>query len=451
MAHPPQLLRVAVHPDSVARMKTVPTSALHSAGRRAFPAGRGFRYCRRMDAPRVPVQIVARSERVQAALRFAAGATPSGSLSAGLCFLCEQLALMTRSPVASAYVLEGAHELVLRGTFGFTHEAIGEVRMNVGQGITGTCVETMSPVTVSDARLSEQFEYFPQLAEERYPAFLAIPLLSSSRPRGALVLQREAGPFSEEDVLLAVSATRALTALIEAQNPAGTHLILRGEGNGRGRALGVATLLSRALPRRDTRKGSPEQLSAAFAAERADALQVAERARAALSAACKELEEICTTLTDVRLEERAQEHVAKYVPPSLALERIAGEVARSLAQHGPAARRGVDIEAFLGAVARRLSNTEAQRVRRGELLVSVHLPGLVALRSWAAGATGAVCATPREDSTGGALLTALGMPVVWGVRDIFEAVSQGDRVALDSESGEVVVNPSAAQAAAWRR
>ena len=160
---------------------------------------------------------------------------------------------------------------------------------------------------------------------------------------------------------------------------------------------------------------------------------------------------MCTTLTDVRLEERAQEHVARYVPPSIALERIAAEVARALAQHGPAARRAVDIEAFLGAIARRLSGIEAQRVRRGELVVSVHLGGLVALRSWAAGATGAVCATPREDSTGGPVLTALGMPVVWGVRDIFESVSQGDRVALDSESGEVIVNPSAAQAAAWRR
>jgi len=130
------------------------------------------------------VQIVARSDRVQAALRFAAGASGAGSLSAGLCYLCEQLGGMTGSPVASVYVLEGADELVLRGTYGFTLEAIGEVRMKVGQGITGTCVESMSPVTVNDARLSEQFEYFPQLAEERYPAFLAIPLLSGARPRG---------------------------------------------------------------------------------------------------------------------------------------------------------------------------------------------------------------------------------------------------------------------------
>jgi len=404
-----------------------------------------------VDTPKVQVQIVERSDRVEAALRFAAGASASSTLSAALCYLCEQLAGMTASPVASVYVLEADHELVLRGNFGFTREALGEVRMKVGQGITGTCVETLSPVTVNDARLSEQFEYFPQLAEERYPAFLAIPLLSGPRPCGALVLQRETGPFSEADLLVSIGATRALTALIDAQVPAGAHLILRGEGNQRGRALGVGALLSRALPRRDPRKASPEQLTAAFAAEREEVLQLADRARSALTGPCRELEEICTTLTDVRLEERAQEHVAKYVPPSLALERIAAEVARSLAQHGPAARRGVDIEAYLGGVARRVAGIDQQRMRRGEMVISVHLPGIAALRSWAAGATGAICATPREDSTGGALLTALKMPVVWGVRDIFESVSQGDRIALDSDSGEVIVNPSAAQTAAWRR
>ncbi|MGZ6142467.1 MAG: GAF domain-containing protein, partial [Myxococcales bacterium] len=193
-----------------------------------------------MTTPRVPVQIPDRSARVQAALRFAAGAAPGGPLSSSLCFLCEQLALMTVSPIASVYVLEGGDELVLRGTWGYEREVLGEVRLKVGQGITGTAVETMRPVTVDDARVSDQFEYFPQLAEERFPAFLAVPLLSGGRPRGALVLQREAGPFSEEDVLIAVGATRALTALIETERPAGAHLLLHGEGNQRGRALGLA-------------------------------------------------------------------------------------------------------------------------------------------------------------------------------------------------------------------
>ena len=405
----------------------------------------------RVDAPRVPVQIFERSARLQAALRFAAGAAPGSSLAAGLAFFCEQIAALSQSPVASVYVLEAGDELVLRGNHGFSREALGEVRMKVGQGITGTCVEAMRPVTVDDARLTAQFEYFPQLAEERYPAFLALPLLSGGRPRGALVLQRESGPFLESDLLVAITASRAVTQLIDSHAPAGAHLILRGEGNQRGKSLGVATLLSRALPRRDTRAGAPEQLSAAFTAVRKEVLQLAERARGALRAPCRELEEICTTLTDARLEERAQEHVARYVPAALALERIASEVARTLGHHGPTARRGVDIEAFLGAVAYRLAAVEPQRVRRGEVMISVHLPGVFALRGWAAGATGAICATRRDDSTGAAVLTNLGIPVVAGVRQIFEVLSQGDRVALDGDSGEVIINPSAAQAAAFRK
>lgn len=404
-----------------------------------------------MTNPRVPVQIPDRSARVQAALRFAAGAAPGGTLSAGLCFLCEQLALMTASPVASVYVLESGDELVLRGTHGYEREVLGEVRLQVGQGITGTAVETMRPVTVDDARVSEQFAYFPQLAEERFPAFLAVPLLSGSRPRGALVLQRESGPFSEADMVVALGATRALTALIEAERPAGAHLLLHGEGNARGRTLGLAALVSRALPRRDARRAPPGELGAAFFDVREEVLALADKARAALKEPCRELEEICSTLHDVRVEERAQEHLQAGIPAALALERVAGEVARSLGSQGPAGRRAVDIEAFLGAVAHRLAGIEPQRIRRGELLISVHLPGVAALRGWAAGATGAICATRADASTGVPLLTALGLPVVCGVKQVFESASHGDRVAVDADSGEVIVNPSAAQAAAWRK
>src|SRR5215470_2966811 len=186
---------------------------------------------------------------LEAALRLAAGPS-AGTLSATLNYLCEQLAALCASPIASVYALEERDDLVLRGNHGFPEAVLGEVRLKVGQGITGTALETMRPMTVDDAGVVEQFEYFPQLAEERYPAFLALPLLAGPRPRGVLVLQREAGPFSESDVLLATAASRAVTAVLEAQHPEGASLLLHGMGNRRGRVLGAAWVLSRALPRR---------------------------------------------------------------------------------------------------------------------------------------------------------------------------------------------------------
>ena len=397
------------------------------------------------------MQFAKETQRLAAALKLAGGPSPGASLSSGLSFVCAQLAVLCQAPIASVYVLEGKDDLVLRGNHGFEAAVLGEVRLKVGQGITGTAVETMRPVSVDDAGLIEQFAYFPQLAEERYPAFLAVPLLDGSRPRGALVLQRKVGPFSEDDLLLAVSCTRALSALIEAEHPTNANLLFHGAGNGRGKALGLVHVLSRAMPRRSPKQEAQSDLGAAFAAEREEVQKLAERVRAKLGESPRVLDEICSVLDDARLEERAGEHLAAGVPASLALERIAAETARALMHLGPAARRAVDVEAFLGAVAHRLAGLEPQRVRRGELLVGVHLPGLAALRGWAHECTGAVCAEAAEASTGVALLTALGLPVVCGVKQIFEVVGPGDRVAIDGDSGQVLINPTAAQASAWRR
>ena len=76
------------------------------------------RYTTTMDAPRIPTEIVG-SARVDAALKFAAGADPSGSLASSLRYLCELLATLCAAPVASVYVLEGKDDLVLRGNHGF--------------------------------------------------------------------------------------------------------------------------------------------------------------------------------------------------------------------------------------------------------------------------------------------------------------------------------------------
>jgi phosphoenolpyruvate-protein kinase (PTS system EI component) len=247
-----------------------------------------------------------------------------------------------------------------------------------------------------------------------------------------------------------------VTAVLEAQHPQGANLLLHGAGNRRGRVLAAANVLSRALPRRQrTAEFSSDDphsdLMNAFTAEREEIRALAERARSALRERVRELEEAATVVEDARLQERAVEHLSAGLPPSLALERIAGEFARTLASHGPAARRAVDVEAFLGAVAHRYAGLEPGRVRRGELIVAVHLSGLSALRGWASGAVGALCASAAEDSTGVPVLTALGLPVASGVRQLFDVVGNGTRIALDSDSGEVYVNPTAAQAAAWRR
>ena len=410
------------------------------------------------EAPRVPVQIFA-SKRVEAALKFAAGSDRSSNLASSLGYLCHLLSQLCEAPVASVYVLEGKGELVLRGNHGFPAAAIGEVRLQVGQGITGTAVETMRPVTVDDAGLTAQFAYFPQLAEERYPAFLAVPLLAGPRPVGALVLQREAGPFNEADVLLALACARPLAALLEGERPTGANLVLTGAGNGCGRALGLARVLSRVLARREgrgrldaaAREEAKKRLQAAFDAERDELRSLLQKARTASVHPSRLPVELETVVEDGRIVERALEHLEAGLSPSQALERLAAESAKALAAHGPMARRALEVEAFASAVAHRHAGLEADRVRKGELIVAVQLSGIAALRAWAHGAVAALVASPAEESPGVALLSALGLPVVSGLRSLFDRLGNSDKVALDGDNGEVIVNPSASQAAGWRK
>ena len=414
-----------------------------------------------MAAPQVPVQIVAQSSRLEAALRLAAGVARGSSLQSALAFLCDQIAALADAPIASVYVLEGRDELVLRGNHGFPAAVLGEVRLQVGQGITGTAVETMRPVTVADAGLAAQYSYFPQLAEERYPAFLAVPLLEGGKARGALVLQREQGPFSDADVLIAVAVTPALTQVIGLVHPSGAHAVMKGVGNGRGRGLGQAFVLSRALPRRapeQYRDRSPaehdqerRELIQAFSVEREELRTLCDRVRAALSQQPRCLEEIATVIEDARQLERALELFDNGLSAALALERVAAEAAKALEKAGAGSVRAVDVEAFLGAVAHRLAGIDPGRARRGEVLVGVHLPGPSALRAWAGGATAAVCAAGAGDSNGAALLSALDVPVVSDLRAVFEWISGGCRLALDSDTGELLINPSASQASGFRR
>src|SRR5580704_3053782 len=105
--------------------------------------------------------------------------------------------------VCSLYFLEGdKRELVMRGNVGFSNAAIGQVRLRVGEGITGEAVEYMRPVSSETAEHHATYKHFAELGEERFPVFLAVPVRGKNGPLGALVVQRSERPFEDRDLEL---------------------------------------------------------------------------------------------------------------------------------------------------------------------------------------------------------------------------------------------------------
>jgi signal transduction protein with GAF and PtsI domain len=81
------------------------------------------------------------------------------------------------------YVLEG-NELILRASKNPHEEVVGRLKLKLGQGITGWVAEHREPVAVSqNASQDSRFQFFNELPEDRYEAFLSVPIMS----RGGLV------------------------------------------------------------------------------------------------------------------------------------------------------------------------------------------------------------------------------------------------------------------------
>ncbi len=87
------------------------------------------------------------------------------------------------------YVLEGEH-LVLRASKNANPDVVDRLKLRVGQGITGWVAEHHEPVAISEkAARDPRFQFFHELPEDSYEAFLSVPLMCRGRVVGAINLQ----------------------------------------------------------------------------------------------------------------------------------------------------------------------------------------------------------------------------------------------------------------------
>lgn len=122
------------------------------------------------------------------------------------------------------YVMEG-DELVLRASKNPHPESIGRVKMQLGQGITGWVAKHRRPVAVAEsASQDSRFQVFNELPEDRFQAFLSVPLVSGGRLVGVINVQsraphvytqREIGLVSAIGFLVGAEVERAR---LEAEN-----------------------------------------------------------------------------------------------------------------------------------------------------------------------------------------------------------------------------------------
>ncbi len=386
-----------------------------------------------------------------------------------------RIAQIFDAEVCSLYVLEGeGAELVMRGNVGF-QGAIGQVRLSVGEGITGRSVEYMRPISADVAQTHASYKHFDGLGEERFPVFVAVPVRGRRGPLGALVLQRKQTAFSESDIgvlalmggLLAAGISQAELLDVRRERAdrkagGGTRKVtLPGLPFVGGRALGAVAALRRPAARpaekpldRDEVKLEQRRLRGAFDVAEKAIFGLAEKAR------LRELEEgvrflgtYLEILGDQRFRERALELVSIDGGIPQALARVAREVTRTAASFTRDSfleERARDVEDLCDAVsmlavADKRAELPSKALLVGDALTVFDL--LVSARTQPCGVALSERAFGPRTKT---LLALLDVPAIVGVKGLFRWASDGDIALLDADHGLLVINPTKGEIATMR-
>ncbi len=115
-----------------------------------------------------------------------------------------------KSAVCSVYLFdEDTQELVLTANQGLNQDFVGKLRIKLGEGITGMAMKELRAIREGRVSQNPNYKYVPNLQEEQYEAFLAVPILHGNRKVGVLVVQDpQPNYFTDNDV----KAFRAIAA-----------------------------------------------------------------------------------------------------------------------------------------------------------------------------------------------------------------------------------------------
>ena len=112
---------------------------------------------------------------------------------------------VTACDACLVYLLEReSGEIVLRASQVPHAEDLGNLRMKMGEGVTGWVAEHKSVVALSSNAASDRrFKYFQALIEDTYEAFLSVPLVSGGEVVGVInVHHRERREHTPDEIAL---------------------------------------------------------------------------------------------------------------------------------------------------------------------------------------------------------------------------------------------------------
>ncbi len=142
----------------------------------------------------------------------------SHSLSDFLQSAVSIVAYHMRSAVCSIYLYDDQDEtLSLAATQGLSPDAVGRVKLSLGEGIVGKAMQDLRPICEGHGSSNPNFKTITGIYEENYEAFLAVPILLRGVMRVGVLVTQDPQPdyFHSNDVKALRAIASQLAVVIE--------------------------------------------------------------------------------------------------------------------------------------------------------------------------------------------------------------------------------------------
>ena len=370
--------------------------------------------------------------------------------------------------VCSIYLAEqDSQRLVLMATDGLNQQAVGFVSLGWDEGLVGLVAERAEPLNFDNAPNHPQYRYFPETGEERYHAFLGVPIIHHRQVLGVLVLQQHAeSSFSDDEVTFLITIAAQLAgAIAHAEASGGVESLLQrksidnlpplpGQPGAAGVAIGTAVVIHPyadidTIPDKQTAdiEAEIQRLDKAVDAVKGEILDMLERMRDALPQGDRTLFDAYLMMLESNsfigsiknrieqnnwapgaLRETVQEHLR-------AFEAMEDEYLRERAQ---------DVSDLGRRILQRMQQEEPKTrdYPKCTILVGEEITASMLAEVPPDRIAGVVSRRGSRTSHTAILARAMGIPAVLGVNDLPVGRVNGCSIITDGYSGRVYINPS---------
>jgi len=369
--------------------------------------------------------------------------------------------------VCSIYIRRGGNALELFATEGLNRAAVHRTRMRSGEGLVGLVAETAEPINLSEAPSHPRFSYRAETGEDPFRSFLGVPIVRGGQVYGVLTVQNRAARLYDEEevealqtvamVLAEIVAHGGLFDIAELGEPelrTDRPRSFKGEGLSEGIAVGHVVLhqprvkVERMIA--DDVSDETARLGNALEKLRRSVDDMLTSSELDLTEESREVIEAYRLFAqDQGWQQKLHDAVRSGLTAEAAVERVQDELRLRVTRMGdPFLRERMhDFEDLARRLQRHLGGS-------GDGKVAGDLPPDAVLVGRAMGpaelldygrhrVTALVLEDAAPTSHVAIVARAMSLPLVSGAEGIVDTARAGDVIAVDGETGEAQLRPSA--------